>query len=224
MVHFPAYVPKCRQIARKCPKTGRYQPPVVEVPVVVGGAVVPEVVDGLNGRPAQYFVRASEILRRVSALRCLPTLAAAILSFCGCGISLRQILFAIVWLVITLLSPCRCGCYYRLGCNNKYTSTAKKSKRGRKFTRATVGAGIVRAGGLRVEVGTTGGAGRGVSIAPASARVTPTTTKKNENRENATRVTRPRVKTSDISYISEILRRIDCRTSAVVGLPRITQN
>ena len=51
---------------------------------------------GLKGRPAQYFVRASEILRRVVALRCFPVFAAAIRSRCCCGISLRQIRCAIV--------------------------------------------------------------------------------------------------------------------------------
>ena len=66
---------------------GRYCSPVVpEVAAVVG----------LKGRPAQYFVRASEILRRVVALRCFPVFAAAIRSRCCCGISLRQIRCAIV--------------------------------------------------------------------------------------------------------------------------------
>ena len=58
--------------------------------------VVPEVaVTGLKGKPAQYLTRAAEILRRVSGSKVLPVLAWAILSFCACGISLRQILFAI---------------------------------------------------------------------------------------------------------------------------------
>ena len=60
--------------------------------------VAPEVVGGLYGSFAQYFAIACAILLLVSGLRCLPVLAAAILSFCVCGISLRQILFAIVFI------------------------------------------------------------------------------------------------------------------------------
>ena len=61
--------------------------------------VVPEVeaVAGLKGRPAQYCTSASEILRRVSSLKCLPVFAWAIFSRCVIGISLRHIRFAIVF-------------------------------------------------------------------------------------------------------------------------------
>lgn len=75
-----------------------YAPPILSA---VGVEVSPVV--GLNGNWPQYFVRASEILRRVVALRCLPVLAAAILSRCCCGISLRQIRFAIVVLLLLCL-------------------------------------------------------------------------------------------------------------------------
>ena len=60
--------------------------------------MVPEAVGGLYGSFAQYCAIACAILRLVSSLRCLPVLAAAILSLCVCGISLRQILFAIVFI------------------------------------------------------------------------------------------------------------------------------
>ena len=60
--------------------------------------MVPEAVGGLYGKLAQYSAIACAILRLVSSLSRLPVLAAAILSFCVCGISLRQILFAIVFI------------------------------------------------------------------------------------------------------------------------------
>ena len=60
--------------------------------------VVPEAVGGLYGKLAQYSAIACEIFCFVSSLRCLPVLAAAILSLCVCGISLRQIRFAIVFI------------------------------------------------------------------------------------------------------------------------------
>ena len=60
--------------------------------------VVPEAVTGLNGSEAQYLAIACAMRLFVSSLRCLPVLAAAILSFCCCGISLRHTLFAIVFI------------------------------------------------------------------------------------------------------------------------------
>ena len=60
--------------------------------------VAPEAVGGLYGSFAQYCAIACAIFRLVSSLRRLPVLAAAILSFCVCGISLRQILLAIVFI------------------------------------------------------------------------------------------------------------------------------
>ena len=67
-------------------------------PVPVVPVVVPEAVGGLYGKLAQYSAIACAIFRLVSSLRCLPEFAAAILSLCVCGISLRQILFAIVFI------------------------------------------------------------------------------------------------------------------------------
>ena len=68
--------------------------------------MVPEAVGGLYGKLAQYSAIACAILRLVSSLSRLPVLAAAILSFCVCGISLRQILFAIVYIVVIVIIAC----------------------------------------------------------------------------------------------------------------------
>jgi hypothetical protein len=70
--------------------------------------VAPLFVTGLNGKRAQYFAIDCDILRLVSALWWRPLFAAAILSFCACGISLRHILLIIV---IILLLYCFVGLY-----------------------------------------------------------------------------------------------------------------
>ena len=60
-------------------------------------SVPPVLLSGLYGSLAQYFVKAAEILLRVSGLKRFPLFAAAILMRCVFGISLRHILFAIVF-------------------------------------------------------------------------------------------------------------------------------
>lgn len=70
------------------------------------GVVVPEGVGGLYGKLAQYFAIARAIRRFVSSLRRLPVFAAAILSFCVCGISLRHILLAIVYIFDIVIIAC----------------------------------------------------------------------------------------------------------------------
>ena len=82
------------------PIVAGYCSPAQRVAVV---PVAPEAVGGLYGKLAQYCAIACAILRLVSSLRRLPVLAAAILSFCVCGISLRQILFAIVFIFVIVI-------------------------------------------------------------------------------------------------------------------------
>lgn len=107
---FPAY---CHVFGRYSSFVGGF------IGCVVVGVFVPPVV-GLTGNFAQYFCNCWEIKRFVCSLCLRPVFAAAILSRCACGISLRHCLLLIVQIFYSrYYNYCRYRLYY------KYSSTIK---------------------------------------------------------------------------------------------------